>query len=169
MGSLEEYLAAAKLAELEQRQARAVALGQTRALYARSARVSGASAGIAAVLRRPWRIPVRFVRRLPAILGRFGGTMGAATTTEPLLCSLAEPDGTILATARCSFRPQRRPREAIVTIVDRPGRVVSRCLLGHVRALVLQLPTGEVLHADLLQVSFDPRQGRTLLVRLTST
>lgn len=97
---------------------------------------------------------------------------------QSIACHLYEPDGASLSTATCLFDdtpapldapPQSLPPVTVLTALDRPGRVVERCLLGPVGTVWLHLrdETGTLLPAEVEQVFFDPAAGRCCAVRLT--
>lgn len=84
-------------------------------------------------------------------------------SAQPITCRLEEPDGTPLAGGMVRLASAD---EAEVTGLDRPGRVVQRCLLGGLREVVVRLGEGAPITAYLERIAFDARQGRVCLLRL---
>jgi hypothetical protein len=54
----------------------------------------------------------------------------------------------------------------VVTVLDRPGRLVQRCVLGNLRRVWVHLRDGSLLVAEVERVSLAPTQGRTCALRL---
>ena len=83
-----------------------------------------------------------------------------------LSCTLTELDGASLGIARCSFKRDRGSEELNASGFDQPGRVVTRCLLGDVRVLLVRLPNGDVVRARVKRVSFEPGAGRVVTLQI---
>jgi hypothetical protein len=77
-------------------------------------------------------------------------------------CRLLEPDGTLLTIATCALISGG----AVLNALERPGRVVKRCLLDHLHEIQIELDDSVVLHGRVERVYFDPEQGRVCTVRL---
>jgi len=88
--------------------------------------------------------------------------------TQTPHCRLLEPDGTLLTSATCRIVAVGSIRKAVVRALDRPGRVVKRCVLEHLREIRIQLKDGVSLHGHVESVYYDPGQGRVCTVRLDS-
>jgi hypothetical protein len=86
---------------------------------------------------------------------------------DAVACYLYEPDGTLVVSGLFSA-PSGRAGEALLTMLDRPGRLVQRCLLGPVRSVWLHLADGTLLGAHVERVFFDPTAGRSAHLRLVS-
>lgn len=85
-------------------------------------------------------------------------------TAQPLVCHLEELDGTPLAAGLA--RMDDATPQATVTALDRPGRVVQRCLLGGLRDLRLRLGDAAPVPVRIERITFDPALGRTCTLRL---
>src|SRR5215211_8763599 len=91
-----------------------------------------------------------------------------------IACHLYEPDGAPLSAATCLLddapAPAAPPAAAsptvVLTALDRPGRVVERCLVGPARAVWLHLRDGTLLPGRLERVFYEPARGRSCAVRL---
>ena len=83
-------------------------------------------------------------------------------------CRLLEPDGTPLTSATYSILDVAPVCKAIVRAFDRPGRLIKRCVLDHLRDIRIQLANGAVVHGTVERVYFDPKHGRVCTVRLES-
>ncbi len=81
-------------------------------------------------------------------------------------CRLFETDGTPLTQGQVQVH-DRLGAEAIVTQLDNPGRVVQRCLIAGVRQIVVRINDTALIPARIERVSFDAKQGRTCVLRLT--
>ena len=84
-------------------------------------------------------------------------------STQSIACRLEEPDGTLLAAGLMRLATAG---EAEVTGLDRPGRVVQRCLLGGLRDILLRLGDSAPVTARMERIAFDARQGRVCTLRL---
>jgi hypothetical protein len=85
---------------------------------------------------------------------------------QSIACRLEEPDGTPLAAGLA--RMQEASREALITALDLPGRVVQRCLLGGLHDVRLRLGDAAPVAAHLERIGFDPALGRTCTLRLVA-
>ena len=83
-------------------------------------------------------------------------------------CRLLDSKGTLVTAARCSIASAAGEWKAVVSTFDRPGQVVKRCLLGQLRNVLVQFEDGVTLGAEVERVYFDPKQGRTCTVRLST-
>jgi hypothetical protein len=80
-------------------------------------------------------------------------------------CRLYEPDGTLLAAGSCQLTTGADHTD-VRAVLDEPGRVLQRCLLGPVKQVRVRLATGRQLTTQVARVYFDARQGRTCLLRV---
>ncbi len=88
------------------------------------------------------------------------------STTEVLTCDLYEPDGGLLGRGTCRVHAEPDGTCTIAAVLDQPGHIVTRALLGPVEDVRVQLPGTVVLPAHIERIFFDPRQGRTCLLRV---
>lgn len=86
------------------------------------------------------------------------------------LFRLYELDGTPLATGRCPTAADTTIDAGVVVIVDQPGRVVQRCLLGPVHELLVVCGDdgGRWQRAVVERVFFEPGFGRLCVLRIES-
>jgi len=89
--------------------------------------------------------------------------------TQPLACQLYERDGTVLATGRCDLDGPPVASTRFVMIVDAPGRVIERTLVGAVRLVCVQVGRILPLPAEVERIAFDRSRGRILQLRVTAT
>jgi hypothetical protein len=80
-------------------------------------------------------------------------------------CHLFEPDGTPLAAGTAEVDARAAIPTAVVTALDRPGRIVQRCLVGGLQRLRLQLDGGTPVAVLVERIVFDPRRGRVCTLR----
>ncbi|MGD9889845.1 MAG: hypothetical protein AB7R89_01900 [Dehalococcoidia bacterium] len=83
------------------------------------------------------------------------------------ICQLYEPDGRPLATGTCPFAsaPAAGTR-VIVSMKDRPGHVIQRCLLGRLCDVRVQFEGGTPVPAQIERAFFDPKLGRACVLRV---
>ena len=89
--------------------------------------------------------------------------------TEADRCFLYEPNGQLLATGYCADAVL--PMDAgtvLMVVLDRPGRLVARSLLGPVRDIRLQHADGTLVQGQIARLYFDPRRGRMCEVQVGS-
>ena len=89
-------------------------------------------------------------------------------TPSAIACWLSEPDGTLLCRGIAHLPTTPQTKEVRVTAVDRPGRLVHRCLLGPIQRIVLSLADGRCLPARVERLFFDPRLGRTCVLQVSA-
>ncbi len=85
---------------------------------------------------------------------------------QTMACYLYERDGTLLAVGNCRLACAPHAHGTLTTVLDRPGRVIQRCLLGEVHEAWLQLRDGALLPVHVERVFFDPECGRTCVLRV---
>ena len=90
----------------------------------------------------------------------------ATAKGKALTCKLTELDGAALGIARCAFWCDRSPGELRVSGFDQPGRVVTRCLIGDVRRVLVQFSDGALVRARVSCVSFEPGAGRIVTLQI---
>lgn len=81
-------------------------------------------------------------------------------TAQPVAWSLYEPDGTLLARGLGHELPEHGASAAVLTVIEQPGRLVQRCLLGDLRRVWVHAPGQAPRPAQVERVHFDPRHGR---------
>ena len=89
-------------------------------------------------------------------------------STQTIACFLYEPDGTPLAPGVCHREVADDLRDALAIVLDRPGRVIQRCLLGDVRRVWVHLRDGALLPTQVERIFFDPTRGRVCALRTES-
>lgn len=87
---------------------------------------------------------------------------------QSYVCQLAEIDGTPLTTARCQSNPAFRTQPLLMSVLDRPGYVVKRCLLDRVRDIQIRFEDGMVLRGQIERVYYDAQHGRVCSVQIES-
>lgn len=85
---------------------------------------------------------------------------------QQIPCSLFEPDGTLLAAGTATFSVQETGAETVITGLDRPGRVVQRCLVGGVSLVQVRLGGAAPVAARVERVSYDAKLGRSCTIRV---
>lgn len=88
------------------------------------------------------------------------------TPAEVLTCDLSEPDGQPLGRGVCRVHAAPDGSCTVAAVLDQSNRIVTRCLLGPVEAVEVQLPGAVTLHTKIERIFFDPRHGRTCLLRV---
>ena len=89
-------------------------------------------------------------------------------STESVACFLYEPDGTPLAQGTCDWNVVDTLRDGLAIVLDQPGRVIQRCLLGDVRRVWVHLRDGALLPTRVERIFFDPKRGRVCALRVES-
>lgn len=90
-------------------------------------------------------------------------------TTEVLTCDLYEPDGRPLGRGTCRVHAEPDGTCTVTAVLNQPGHIVTRALLGPVEDVQLQLPGAVLLPAHIEDIFFDPHQGRTCLLRVVDS
>lgn len=135
-------------------------------------------------MRRPWRqvagnnrttapaVGLLFPASLPgfpALAGSLERGNRISSTPAPVTeCRLCEPDGTLVSRGRVQRLLAGAGNDVVITGIDNPGRLISRCLTGPVRQVILQLGNGPLRRAVIQSVRFDPKLGRICVLRLAT-
>jgi hypothetical protein len=84
-------------------------------------------------------------------------------------CSLYEPGGQLLATGYCALADTAVGTGTVLMVVlDRPGRLMARSLVGQVRDIRLHHADGRVVQGQIARLYFDPRRGRMCELQVSS-
>ena len=80
-------------------------------------------------------------------------------------CTLTEPTGEPLASGVLHTRYRQAGQDWLVVRLDRPGRMIDRCLLGGLRQVVFAAADGPAVLLELDRLAFDPNLGRVCVLR----
>jgi hypothetical protein len=89
--------------------------------------------------------------------------------TEHDRCFLYEPSGHLLGAGYCAGTIAEPDAGTVLMVVlDQPGRLVARSLVGPVRDIRLHHSDGTLVPARIARLYFDPRRGRICELLLDS-
>ena len=80
-------------------------------------------------------------------------------------CTLTEPTGEPLADGALHTRYRQTGQDWLVVRLDRPGRMIERCLLGSLRQVMFAVAGGPAVLLELDRLAFDPHLGRVCVLR----
>jgi hypothetical protein len=82
-------------------------------------------------------------------------------------CLLTEPDGTRLGEGTLHTWFEDAGQTCAVVRLDRPGRLIERCLGGELRRLFLSIAGAAPCWVEIDRLTFDPQLGRVCVLRLS--